>query len=115
MKVLFDEDLDYRLAQSFPTGFDVYSTQWMGWSGMSNGDLLRAAAADGFDVLVTADRRMRYQQPQPCMPVLVLEVGSTVLRDLQECIPQIASVLAGPLEPGYYVVGQREHGSDFNR
>lgn len=39
MKVLLDEDLDYRLAQSFPTGFDVYSTQWMGWSGMCNGDL----------------------------------------------------------------------------
>ena len=33
MKVLFDEDPDYRLAQSFPTRFDVYSTQWMGWSG----------------------------------------------------------------------------------
>ena len=29
---------------------------------MSNGDLLRAARADGFDVLVTADRSIRYQQ-----------------------------------------------------
>ena len=115
MKVLFDEDLDYRLAQSFPTGFDVYSTQWMGWSGMSNGDLLRAAAADGFDVLITADRNMRYPQPQPSMPVLVLEVGSTALRDLRQCIPQIARVLTGPLEPGYYVVGQREQGGDVSR
>ncbi len=115
MKVLLDEDLDYRLAQSFPTGFDVYSTQWMGWSGMSNGDLLRAAAADGFDVLVTADRNMRYQQPQPSMPVLVVEAGATTLRDLQDCIPQIARVLAGSLEPGFYVVGQRERGWDFAR
>lgn len=53
---------------------------------------------------------MRYQQPQPSMPVLVLEAGSTALRDLQECIPQVAKVLAGPLKPGYYVVGQRERG-----
>ncbi len=82
----------------------------MGWSGMSNGDLLRAAVADGFDVLVTADRNMKYQQPQPSMPVLVLEVGSTALRYLQECVPQIPRVLAGPLEPGYYVVRQRERG-----
>ena len=82
---------------------------------MSNGDLLRAAAADGFDVLVTADRSMRYQQPQPSMPVLVPQVGSTALRNLQECIPQIARVLAGPLEPRYYVVRQPEHGSDFSR
>lgn len=45
MKVLLDEDLDYRLAQSFPTGFDVYSTQWMGWSGMSNGALPQQTAS----------------------------------------------------------------------
>ena len=115
MKVLFDEDLDYRLAQSFPSGFDVYSTQWMGWSGMSNGDLLRAARADGFDVLVTADRSIRYQQSQPSMPVLVLQVRRTALRNLRECIPQIARVLAGPLEPRYCVVRQPERGSDFSR
>ncbi len=115
MKVLLDENQDYRLAQSFPTGFDVYSAQWMGWSGMSNGDLLRSAAANGFDVLITADRNMSHQQPHPCMPVLVLEVGSTALRELQECIPQIATVLAGPPEPGFYVVRQREHGWDFSR
>ena len=115
MKVLLDEDLDYRLAQSFPTGFDVYSTQWMGWSGMSNGELLRAAAADGFDVLVTADRNMRYQQPQPSMVVLVVEAGATPLRDLQDCIPEIARVLAGSLEPGFYVVGRRERGWPFTR
>ena len=39
MKVLLNEDLDYRLAQRFPTGFDVYFTQWMGWPGISNGAL----------------------------------------------------------------------------
>ncbi|MDE0124758.1 MAG: hypothetical protein OXN97_09315 [Bryobacterales bacterium] len=115
MRVLFDEDLDYRLARTFPTGFDVYSTQWMGWSGMSNGDLLRAARADGFDVLVRADRSMEYQQSQPSMPVLVLEGRSTALRNLRECIPRIARVLAGPLEPRYYVVRQPERGSDFSR
>ena len=87
----------------------------MGWSGMSNGDLLRSAAEDGFGVLIPADRNMSYQQPQPAMPVLVLEVGSTALRELQECIPQIAREFAGPLEPGFYVVRQREHGRDFSR
>ena len=109
MKVLLDEGLDYRLAESFPPGSDVYSTQWMGWAGMSNGNLLRAAAADGFDVMLTADQNMRYQQPQPSMPVLVLEVRSTALRGLQECIPQIAKVLASALEPRYYGIEQPEH------
>ena len=115
MRVLLDEHLDYRLAQSFPTGFDVRSAHWMEWAGMSNGELLRAAAAGGFDVLVTADRSMRYQQPHPPLPVLVLEAGGTSLRHLQQCIPQIARALAGPLEPRYYVCGPRARGWDPGR
>ena len=115
MRVLLDEHLDYRLAQSFPAVFDVRSAQWMGWAGMSNGELLAAAAAGGFEVLVTADRSMRYQQPQPSIPVLVLEVGGTTLRDLQQCIPQIARALAAPLEPRYYVCGPRARGWDPGR
>ena len=58
---------------------------------------------------------MRFQQPQPSMPVLVVEAGATTLRDLQDCIPQIARVLAGSLDPGFYVMGQRECGWDFTR
>lgn len=107
MKVLLDEHLDDRLAQAFPTWFDVRSAQWMGWAGMSNGELLAAAAAGGFDVLVTADRSMRYQKLRPPLPVLVLEASSTELPDLQQCIPLVARALAGPLEPGYYACGPR--------
>ena len=105
MRALLDGHLDYRLAQSLPSGFDVRSAQWMGWAGMSDGELLAAAAAVGFDALVTADRSMRYQQPQPPLPVLALEAGSTELPDLQRCIPQMARTLAGPLEPGYHACG----------
>lgn len=114
MRVLLDEHLDYRLARSFPVGLDVRSAQWMGWAGMSNGELLRAAAAGGFDVVVTADRSMRYQQPHPPLPVLLLEAGGTSLRDLQPCVPQIARALAGPLEPGYYVCEPRTRGPSLS-
>jgi hypothetical protein len=34
----------------------------MGWSGVKNGELLKLAEADGFNVLLTADRNMAYQQ-----------------------------------------------------
>ena len=34
----------------------------MGWSGLKNGDLIAAAEAGGFEILVTADRSIRYQQ-----------------------------------------------------
>ncbi len=55
------------------------------------------------------DYRLRHQQPPPSMLVLVLEVGSRALRDLRECIPQIARVLASAIEPRYYGIEQPEH------
>ena len=108
MRVLLDE----HLARLFPVGLDVRSAQWMGWAGMSNGELLRAAG--GFDVVVTADRSMRYQQPHPPLPVLLLEAGGTSLRDLQPCVPQIARALSGPLEPGYYLCEPRTRGPSLS-
>ena len=43
-------------------GYTVRTTEDEGWSGLSNGDLLSAAERAGFDVMLTADRRIRYQQ-----------------------------------------------------
>lgn len=62
MRVLIDEcaprDLKFFLSQE---GYDCATVQEVGWSGKENGELL--ARADGhFDVLVTLDRNLRYQQ-----------------------------------------------------
>jgi hypothetical protein len=61
MKVLLDDNLPHLLRLELP-GHDVYTVAYMNWSGVQNGELLRRAAADGFDVLVTNDRGLEYQQ-----------------------------------------------------
>jgi hypothetical protein len=44
-------------------GHTVRTTEDEGWSGLENGDLLFAAEQAGFEIVLTADRRIRYQQP----------------------------------------------------
>jgi hypothetical protein len=59
--VLLDENIDVRLASSI-TGHSVSTVRAEGWTGVLNGELLRRAEAAGFEVFVTADRNLEYQQ-----------------------------------------------------
>jgi predicted nuclease of predicted toxin-antitoxin system len=61
MRVLLDENLPHRLRVALP-GHEVFTADYMGWAGIQNGSLLRLVEAGGFEVFVTADRKMRGQQ-----------------------------------------------------
>ncbi len=61
MKVLLDESVSKALGFELPGHF-VRTVQTMGWSGISNGRLLVLMAEHGFDVLVTCDQNIEYQQ-----------------------------------------------------
>ncbi|MDQ2695700.1 MAG: DUF5615 family PIN-like protein, partial [Pseudomonadota bacterium] len=61
MRVLLDENLDRRLKRAFESDFDVVTVTERGWSGKTNGELLRLAEVE-FDVLVTMDRGIEHQQ-----------------------------------------------------
>jgi predicted nuclease of predicted toxin-antitoxin system len=61
MRILFDQGTPVPLRRSLAT--HEVATAWQrGWAQLSNGDLLAAAEADGFDLLVTTDQNLRYQQ-----------------------------------------------------
>ena len=60
MKLLLDECTPRRLRRDFP-GHEVFTAEDVGLKGLTNGDLLRAAAAQ-FDVLITVDRKLSFQQ-----------------------------------------------------
>ena len=61
MRVLLDENLNWRLKRDLP-GHDVESVPLLGWAGIQNGVLLRKAVESGFDVLMTMDSNMVHQQ-----------------------------------------------------
>jgi len=60
MKLLLDECAPKRLKNDFP-GHEIRTVEDVGLKGLKNGELLRAAAEE-FDVLITVDRRMQFQQ-----------------------------------------------------
>jgi hypothetical protein len=61
MRILFDQGTPLPLRKSLQN--HLVETTWQrGWSTLSNGDLLAAAEAAGFDLLVTTDQNLRYQQ-----------------------------------------------------
>jgi hypothetical protein len=59
--ILFDHRTLKGLIRAL-AGHTVHSAQSRGWDTLSNGELLNAADEAGFDLLLTTDRRIRYQQ-----------------------------------------------------
>lgn len=61
MRVLFDNGTPRGVAAAL-AGHHVEEARAHGWDALKNGELLAAAEAAGFDVFVTTDRNIRYQQ-----------------------------------------------------
>ena len=73
----------------------------MGWATLSNGDLL-AAAEKSFDVFITTDQNLRYQQNFTGRRLAILVLPTTSWPEIQKHADQIADVVA-TLKPGDFV------------
>lgn len=93
MRILLDEDLPRRLANRL-VGHEVSTVQRSGWSGVKNGKLL-ALAATQFDVLLTMDSNLEYQQNLATLPiaVLVIQAVSNRIQHLEPVVPNILQEL----------------------
>ncbi len=61
MRIVFDHNVPKRLRSLLP-GHAVTTSRELGWDKLKNGDLLNAAQEHGFDVMVTGDKNISYQQ-----------------------------------------------------
>lgn len=61
-RILFDHSVPRGLRRLLP-GHDVRTAREMGWATLTNGELLDVAEREGFDVLITPDQNIRFQQP----------------------------------------------------
>ncbi|MDB5985486.1 MAG: hypothetical protein JWR16_539 [Nevskia sp.] len=93
MKVLLDECVDTRLAAHL-AAFDTRTVHDQGWSGISNGKLLALAQAE-FDVFVTVDRNLAFQQhlPKFSIAVVLLHARSNRVSDLAALIPDLTAAI----------------------
>jgi hypothetical protein len=61
MKILLDECVTKKL-KSYLKEFEIYTVTELGWSGVKNGKLMTLCVENGFEVLLTIDKNLIYQQ-----------------------------------------------------
>jgi hypothetical protein len=101
MQVLFDNGVPRGVAAVLKEHV-VEEARDRGWDRLTIGDLLRAVEVAGFELLLTTDRNIRYQQnlSQRVIAILVLSKGSWPL--IKRTLPEIAAAVAAAT-PGSYV------------
>lgn len=105
MKILLDECVDRRFAKEL-TGHFVKTVPQMGWATIKNGELL-ALAENEFDVFLTVDRNLSFQQnlPKFDIAVLVMQSRSNRLADLKPLAPKVLLILPSLTKGKAEVVG----------
>jgi predicted nuclease of predicted toxin-antitoxin system len=94
MRILFDENLNWRLRRGLP-GHEIATVQSLGWSGVKNGQLLHKAVEAGFAAFLTRDSNLAYQQDLSIYPiaVVVLRLRSNRLDAAMLVMPKVQQAL----------------------
>jgi hypothetical protein len=100
MRILFDHGTPSGIARAL-AGHDVTEAIERGWHTISNGELLNAAEADGFDLLLTTDKGIRYQQNLTGRKIAIVVLGNSTWRVVRRYLDRIASAVA-EAKPGSY-------------
>jgi hypothetical protein len=104
VKVLIDECLPRFLKRAL-TGHEVETVQEAGWSGIKNGELL-GLAESRFEVFLTADQNLRYQQNLAQRTIAIIELPTNTLSVVKSQVPEILRELSA-IKHGVYVRIQR--------
>ena len=101
MKILLDECAPIQVRNALP-GHEVHSATDPQWRGLSNGELLRLAEEQGFDLFIVADKNMRYQQDLSSRRIAVLELWTNHRPTLEQHFQHIR-VAVERIAPGAYL------------
>ena len=91
MRILIDESVPRHLKQLL-SEHAIYTVQDMGWAGIKNGALLAKANAE-FEVLLTADRKLRFQQNLSGLDLVIVVFPSNRLGVVKALAPRLREIL----------------------
>src|SRR5712691_8050502 len=97
MRILFDQGTPVPLRETF-TGHQVATALEIGWAELANGELLEKAETQ-FDVFVTTDKNLRYQQNLTGRRLAILVLPTTSWPKIRGHEPQIVAAI-NALRPG---------------
>jgi hypothetical protein len=92
VKILFDANTPAPLAR-FLRGHEVVRADELGWQGLENGALLDAAEQAGFDLLLTCDQNVRYQQSFASRKLALVILSSNHWPTLRRIAARIATAV----------------------
>jgi hypothetical protein len=102
MRILFDHGTPSGIAGSL-SGHEVTEARERGWDRISNGELLKAAEGGGFDLLLTTDKRIRYQQNLTGRSIAIVVLGNSQWRVVRLHLDRVA-LAVNRATPGSYAV-----------
>ena len=100
MRVLFDQGTPAPLRHLLP-GHAVSTAYELGWSTLKNGELLTAAEGQGFEVLVTTDTHLKYQQNLASRSIAIVVLGTTSWNRIKAAAEVIVTTIDSAA-PGTY-------------
>ena len=100
MLVLFDQGTPVPI-RPFLKEHTVQTTAERGWDTLENGELLKAAEAAGFDVLVTSDKNIRYQQNLTVRTIALVVLGNPRWPVVRLHVERVVAAVNGAT-PGSY-------------
>jgi predicted nuclease of predicted toxin-antitoxin system len=103
MRILIDECIDERLRNAFP-GHECQTARYAGLAGFKNGELLTAAEKANFNVFLTVDQGIKYQQnlTDREIAIIIFDAKSNRLKDLLPLVPACLVHLES-IQPGQIV------------
>lgn len=101
MKIIFDENVPWPLRHFF-SGHQVTSAQNEGWTGVANGAILDHVD-QRFDVLLLADKNLRYQQNLGSRTIALVELPTNRWPILQQMSGRIVAAVEHA-QPGSYTI-----------
>lgn len=104
MKILLDESAPQKLRLLIDSRHIVFTTWFQGWSGLKNGALLAAADAAGFDLFITADQEISYQQNLTERRIALLVLSTNNWSVVKEQINSIAAAIEAATAGSYAFV-----------
>jgi hypothetical protein len=92
LKILFDNGAPKPIARSL-IGHEVSRARQIGWHEMENGELIREAEKAGFDVLLSTDKNIQYQQNVSDRKIALVILGNSQWPQVQQCLDGIVEAV----------------------
>lgn len=92
MKILLDHNTPQGLRHLL-AGHEVETAQYRGWDTLRNGDLLQNALDHGFELVITCDQGIRFEQNLPAVPIPVLTIATNHWPTIRASIPLIKDAI----------------------